>query len=167
MIKAHSYILKARCPYFAAMLRNVGGFSETNGQGQSYSLIQIKNVAKPILNCVIQYLYSDSFMLLDLSMDFYLQLLIISDYFMLPRLVQICSSYIKELMTQQNALSVLLLAHAHNAHDLFRYCLNFVSKFEDCILMSKEWTLFKKYTDLHLYNEILGELVKFRDNFLV
>jgi len=64
-------------------------------------------------------------------------------------------------------LSVLLLAQAHNAHDLLRYCLNFISLYEDSILMSREWNLFKKYTDSKLFDDILIELVHFRDEYHV
>ena len=38
-----------------------------------------------------------------------MQMLIYSDYFMIPRLVQICTKYIKGYVTLKNVLCVLLL----------------------------------------------------------
>lgn len=163
-IKVYSHILKARSPFFEAMLSSTNGFKEyflpltTNHKKNKFQVIEIKSISKLILNCLIQYMYSDSFMIHGQSIDFYKQLLIHADYFMLPRLVQICSDYIKNFVTRQNVLSVLLIAYSHNAIELFRFCLNFLSLNEETILQSKEFMIFKKCVEPELFAEIKAEL---------
>jgi len=46
---------------------------------------------------------------------------------MLPRLIDICSSYLKSYVTMKTALQMMLLSHAHNAEQLERYCINFIA----------------------------------------
>lgn len=65
--------------------------------------------------------------------------MIFADYFMISKLTNICSKYIKQFVTQKNALSVLLLSHAHNAPDLETFCLDFICLHENTLLPSKEW----------------------------
>lgn len=115
-IKSNTHILKARSQYFAAMFSKQNGFQEIQVKEQMvkqdhkrFHLVKIHG-QKLILNCVIQYLYSDSFMFISQNINFYIQLMVFADYLMLPRLVQICSCHIKNFVTQQNVLSVLLLA---------------------------------------------------------
>jgi ABC-type transporter Mla maintaining outer membrane lipid asymmetry ATPase subunit MlaF len=47
---------------------------------------------------------------------------------MLPRLVEICSKYIKSYVTCRTALSILLFSLAHNAEQLESYCTHFIAK---------------------------------------
>lgn len=75
---------------------------------------------------------------------FFLRLLMLADYFMLPRLVDICTSHIKPFVTVKNVLNVLLVAHAHNADQLERYCLNFITLNENEILESRDWRSLKR-----------------------
>ena len=60
-------------------------------------------------------MYSDHFYIQRQEVDFFVKLLIYADYFMLDRLVDICSSYLKPFINVQNVLKILLVAHAHNA----------------------------------------------------
>lgn len=46
---------------------------------------------------------------------FFLKLLILADYFMLPRLVDICAKNIMTFINCDNVLKIFLIAHAHNA----------------------------------------------------
>lgn len=63
---------------------------------------------------------------------------------MLPKLTQVCSKYLKQYITCSNVISVMLLAHAHNAEELETICLDFICLNEQAILRSNEWKLFKK-----------------------
>jgi len=72
--------------------------------------------------------------------------MIYSDYFIIPRLAQICSRYTRLFITPINVLSVLLIAHAHNSSDLELFCIEFICLNEEKLLMSKEWKQFKDNT---------------------
>lgn len=73
-----------------------------------------------------------------------MKLMIYADYFMLSRLVEICSSYLKGFVTPKTVLNILLIAHAHNAEQLERYCLNFFAMHEKEIMESRSWRHFKR-----------------------
>jgi hypothetical protein len=70
--------------------------------------------------------------------------MIYADYFMLSRLVEICSSYLKGFVTTKTVLQILLIAHAHNAEQLERFCVNFFALHEKEIVESRCWRHFKR-----------------------
>jgi hypothetical protein len=63
---------------------------------------------------------------------------------LLPRLVEICSSYLKNYVTIKNALHILLVAHSHNALQLEQFCINFIVINEKEILNGREFRSFKR-----------------------
>lgn len=91
-IKGNSLVLSARNEYFGAMFNKNHGFREVSDQdyqkqGQNkFKMIKIHGVPKIFFNCIIQYLYSDHFYIGQQSIEFFLQLMIYSDYFLIPRL---------------------------------------------------------------------------------
>lgn len=91
-IKGNSVVLGARSEYFRAMFDPSHGFREVSEkhyqqQGQNaFKLIKIHGVPKIFFNCIIQYLYSDHFYIGQQSIEFFLQLFIYADYFLIPRL---------------------------------------------------------------------------------
>jgi hypothetical protein len=78
-------------------------------------VITVTGVPKSFFTCIIQYLYSDHFYIQNEEIEFFIKMMIYADYFMLPRLVDICSSYLKQFVTPKTVLQVMLVAHAHNA----------------------------------------------------
>lgn len=76
------------------MLSNKYKFQETMIK-QEGSVIVVQGVPKIFFTCIIQYIYSDHFYIQKEEAEFFIRLMIFADYFMLPRLVDICSSYLK------------------------------------------------------------------------
>lgn len=100
-------------------------------------------------------MYSDHFYIQRQEADFFVKLMIYADYFMLNRLVDICSSYLKPFVNVKNVIKILLVAHAHNAEQLENYCINFISKNEADVMSSRAWKQLKKYAEeslLHTFN---------------
>jgi len=171
-IKGNSVVLRKRSEYFRAMFEQrefhiglnfkehcskITLISKTHSyqqfpQTNQFRLVEIDGIPKIYFNCIIQYLYSDSFYLSEHNIQFFLRLMIYADYFMITRMVQICSNYIKKFVTLQNVLSVLLIAHAHNSGDLENFCINFICLNEAKILHSREWNKFKKNTCSRMLN---------------
>jgi hypothetical protein len=58
----------------------------------------------------------------------------------------------------KNLLQILLLAHAHNATQLERYCINFFSLNEKDIFESRGWRHFKREASESLVVSILDML---------
>ena len=112
LIKANSLVLSARCPYFKSMLSSKYMFRESKKEG---GFVKVQGVPKSYFSCIIQYIYSDHFYIQRQEPEFYVKLLIFADYFMLPRLIDICASYLKGFVNLKTVLNLYLLAHAHNA----------------------------------------------------
>ena len=120
LIKANRLVLSTRCPYFASMLSSKYAFKESSLVGKNdpsglIGNIRVSGVPKLYFSCIIQYIYSDHFYISKQDAEFFLKLMIYADYFMLPRLVDICESYLKSYVSSTTVLNLLLLAHAHNA----------------------------------------------------
>lgn len=99
-----------------------------SGYHRHCQAIRIEEVGMEQFHCIIQYIYSDHFVISTHSLAFFLQLFVSADFFMLPRLVDICSSYIKNYVNAKTAMTLLLYAMAHNASQLLRYCTHFIAK---------------------------------------
>ncbi len=111
------------------MLSSTYQFKETQvNRGGS---IKVVGVPKLYFNTILEYIYSDHFFIHKHSIEFFVRLLIFADYFMLPRLVEICSRYLKSFLTTSTALSLLLLAHSHTAEQLESYCVHFIAMHEN------------------------------------
>lgn len=156
LIKANSLVLKTRCPYFASMLSSDYNFSEC--QIKRGSSIRVEGVPKIYFQALVQYIYSDHFFIQRNNIDFFVKLLIFADYFLLPRLVDICSSYLKQFVTVNSTFSLLLLAQSHNAAQLERYCIQFISMNESEIYQTKAFHMFRLKADPKLYTAVMQKV---------
>ena len=155
-IKANSLILRTRSPYFSSMLSPYYGFKEASVM--KGSSIRVVGVSKSLFSCVLQYIYSDHFYIQSHTVEFFVQLFIIADYFMLTRLVDICSSYLKTFVNCNTALSMMLLAHAHNAEQLERYCLHFIAMNQEAISGSQAFHNFRGKADISLFDSFNSKI---------
>ncbi|CDW71485.1 kelch repeat [Stylonychia lemnae] len=142
LIKANTIVLSARCPYFNSMLSSQYSFKESLVDRSGY--IRVTGVPKLYFSCIIQYIYSDHFYIQKYEAEFFIKLMMYADYFLLPRLIDICSSYLKKYVNEKSALQIFLLAHAHNADQLEKYCINFICLHEQEILSSRHFRNFKR-----------------------
>jgi BTB/POZ domain len=106
--------------------------------------IVMEGVPKHMFNCLIQYIYSDHFYIHRHDVDFFIQLLVYADYFIMPRLVDICSSYLKTFVNSKTVVDILLFALAHNAQQLQRYCINFIALNEKEVTESTSFLRFRQ-----------------------
>jgi hypothetical protein len=88
LIKANSLVLSTRCEYFRSMLSFKYSFLESKIKKNGY--IKVHGVPKLYFSCIIQYIYSDHFYIPKQDPEFFIKLMVYADYFMLPRLVDIC-----------------------------------------------------------------------------
>ncbi len=99
--------------------------------------IRVVGVPKIFFNTILEYMYSDHFHIQKHSIDFFVRLMIFADYFLLPRLVDICCRYLKPFVTINTAVILFLVAHSHNAEQLESYCINFIAMNEAEVLKTK------------------------------
>lgn len=156
LIKANSLILRTRSPYFSAMLSKEYGFKE--GQQKRSSNIRVEGVPKALFSCIIQYIYSDHFYIQRHNLEFFVQLFIFADYFILPRLVEICSNYLKTFVNSSSVLTLLLLAHAHNSEQLERYCVHYIAMHQHEVLRGQTYESFKSRCHPSLFKSLIDRV---------
>lgn len=154
MIKGNSLILKTRCPYFSSMFR----FKEQQFESQKIQEIKVDGISKQYFNTIIQYIYSDRILIYKHSICFFVKVLILADYFILPRLIDICSFYLKSYVSSSTAFQLLLVANSHNAEQLERYCIKFIAMNSKTILESKQFNDFKQKAHHSLYNFVMKKI---------
>src|SRR3569833_486044 len=165
LIKANSLILMSRCDYFRHMLSHKYSFRES--QLRHEGIIAVNGIPKSFFTCIIQYIYSDHFYIQKQEIEFFVKLLIYADYFMLNRLVDICSSYLKQYVTVKTVLQIMLIAHAHNADQLERFCINYATLHEKDIMESRSWRQFKRQAHESLVELVLTNIKKEREESYV
>lgn len=111
ILPANSAVVTSRCDYFRSMLTKKYGFKfESDGMVR---FVEIKGIERSYFQVILQYLYSDTYQICSDEMNsltFFLSLLIYADYFMIQRLVEICSKKITECIRPKNAIALLLIA---------------------------------------------------------
>ena len=123
-------------------------------------VIKVIGVPRAYFSCIIQYIYSDHFYISRHDLEYFLKLLTFADYFLLPRLVEICSSYLKNFVNLKNALHILLVAHSHNAIQLEQYCINYIIMNERDIMNSREYKNFKRRAQAGLLKVIEESILR-------
>ncbi len=162
IVKANSVVLSKRSEYFRSMLAHNSKFKEL--KQKSSGVIRVENIEKAMFYPLMQYLYCDSFYITEESWYFYVRFLIVADFFLLPRLVDICSKHLQPYVNRDNVLKILLLAHAHNATQLQRYCINFIgSNYEEILEKSDEWDRICLKAQTSLTKYIQEEALKERE----
>ena len=125
-IRVNSAVLCARSDYFKAMFSSSNSFRESYfthyfDDGQQHEIRQLKRIVKlrgipkVYMAAIIQYLYSDNFIIVESNIQFYLNLMLFADYFILPRLSEICQLHLTKFVKPKNCLELYLVAQAHNA----------------------------------------------------
>ena len=149
-IRVNSAVLSARSEYFRAMFSSRYSYRESYfthyfDDGQNHEVRQLKRIVtlrgvpKIYLAAIIQYLYSDNFIIVESNIQFYLNLMLYADYFMIPRLSEICQLHLAKFVKPKNCLELYLVAQAHNAEQLEQFCLHFIATNHSAILASQEW----------------------------
>ena len=132
------------------MLSNTNNFKEVDLK----KLVEIKGIPREYFVKIIQYLYSDHFYMSNETetLEYFLNLLIYSDYFILNRMTQIISRYIGNMVAVENVIAILTIANAHNAPQLLDFCIQFICIHEQEFKMQSEWSNLK--SNYNLVNKV-------------
>lgn len=126
----HRFMLAARSPVFAAMLKH--GSSTANGRVMEIDC----DLEASVLEDVLQFIYTG-----DVSSCFRHtgQILIAAEYYDLKTLKARCETELCRLITVENCLNSLLLADRHNSEVLKTSALWFFRKHFKSIMKTNEW----------------------------
>lgn len=163
-IHANRAILAARSDYFRAMLFNAGmkesilahKHAEVGSEPDTRLPIAINDVSYSVFCNVIEYIYTDS--IRNITLDLAIQLLIISEEFMLDRLKGLCEDMIRKEITVNNVMSILLDSHSHRASGLYDIALEFV------VRNLKNSSILNDLQKLKVEPDLLIEIIKRSSN---
>ncbi|CAL1279990.1 unnamed protein product [Larinioides sclopetarius] len=154
-IPAHKIILSARSPVFAAMFKNP---MKENHENE----VVIDDMEVPVLQLMLTYVYTGN--LSDLTVSSASDLLYAADKYQLGDLKKVCCEFLKNRISLQNVLRILLLGELHynelksRAIDYICLVCKEISVFEN----TEEWkTLRKERPDLTV--DILTAVLKAKE----
>jgi len=181
-IPAHRAALSARSPVIAAMFG--GGFKE----GQQDEIV-ISDANYECFMALLEFLYTDHAPIEQSDM---MALLVLGNRFALPRLVTLCELYISKAIdvackddiarADIDVIGILHTAQEHNAAQLAKFCLHFIStnyqpmsKREEFKLLTGEnkkhveehqWPPLSYLKELEIYEKAIGGTTKGDDRCL-
>ena len=153
LICANSVVLNARCEYFRIMFNMRYGFRENSKSDLALTAdfphsnvrhVRVRGIPKQYFTAIIQFLYTDNFCQTECNLAYFLRLMIYADYFMLVRLSELCQQIIKQFVRPKNVMDLFLVAHAHNAAKLERFCIHFLTVNFIEVSKSFQWKDFAK-----------------------
>ncbi|KAL9981519.1 hypothetical protein ACROYT_G010227 [Oculina patagonica] len=151
-VYGHKMILKARSEVMAAMLG--GAFRESDVDTE----IEIKDASLQSFLALLEYLYTDH---APIEEGDSVEIMILADRFCLPRLVTLCELYITKKVDSSiqkrvadgtsDVINLLLTSQAHNAKQLSRWCLHFISTNFSVFESTEEFDLVQGENREHVY----------------
>jgi len=118
LIPGHKTILAARCKKFQMMFQR-NGLKESREAEVTVACTNSK-----LFSAMLEYIYGDEVKISSPSMA--LDLMILADEYLLPRLKEICENEIIKSIDAKNVASLLESADKYNAMLLKNFCLDFI-----------------------------------------
>ncbi|GET56283.1 hypothetical protein GLOIN_2v1534764 [Rhizophagus irregularis DAOM 181602=DAOM 197198] len=141
-LRAHSFMLRARCSYFKRALSS--DWEEVDGDGNF--IFKKPNISIDVFQLILRYLYT-GIVDYDHSKDIILQSLIAADELGLDKLVGRIQEYLLENkeFIYKDPVSTLRVIHQHEPlEDLRNYCLDIISEEPTILFSSKEFPSLEK-----------------------
>ncbi|GFX38469.1 TD and POZ domain-containing protein 1 [Trichonephila clavipes] len=141
---AHKYILSARSPVFKAMFTN--DMRERNSE-----CVNIEDLSDGTVRSMLLYMYTAT--LPNLHWDRACDLYTAADKYEILSLKSKCASFLKDNLTQDNALNLLILTDMHQDKNLKSAVQDYILNHTD-IFNTNEWKLFMK-TNVELAADLM------------
>ncbi|GBO21425.1 Speckle-type POZ protein B [Araneus ventricosus] len=129
---AHKIVLCARSPVFKAMLINEMKEKNTN-------CIQVDDLGDDVVQQLLLFLYSDT--VENFEWEIATQLYYAADKYQVGKLKELCSPFLVESLTPNNAGELLLLADTHSDSDLKKVVEDFILEHDQQVFGSEEWEM--------------------------
>ena len=144
IIKAHTLILASGSPILAAMFQN--DFKESQER-----LVLIKDIEAKVFENFLRYIYVGECDLLEKGEGSEVaDLLVAADKYAVDSLKEECENHLSKIITVENAVQYLELAHLHNAQKLHKSALNFMADNAKAVCSRKDvfMAMMKSYPEL-------------------
>ncbi|KAK7103780.1 kelch-like protein 30 [Littorina saxatilis] len=131
VFSCHQILLDAFCPYFAAYFsfhERSGGGTEIKkggdgGPGVDRVSLKYNGVTVNGFSKLLEFMYTGE---LEVTADDVIDVLRCADFLQFHQVVHLCSAFLQQHITAETCLQVLVLARAHDLHDLAQKALSFV-----------------------------------------
>jgi len=141
---AHKSIVSTRCKVMRTMFKSA--FSEA-----TQSVVKINDTSPEAFSAFLKYIYSDHSPILECEDS--VGILVLANEFGLTRLITLCELYITKQVEVATAnditkadidvIGLLLLSQIHNAPQLEKFCLHFISSNYQPMKKRQEWSKLK------------------------
>lgn len=139
-IKAHRAILAARSPVFSAMF-------EHDTLEKQQNRVVIEDLSRESMVQLLKFLYTGE--MDELTAQELLSLFVAADKYSLPKLKEKCSRSLCSLVSNEVALSVLVVANLHEDEELKNAAIQVVLDNAMEVMRSPEWlTFLKEYPEM-------------------
>ncbi|XP_060573661.1 uncharacterized protein LOC132731489 [Ruditapes philippinarum] len=128
VIKAHKNVLASRSSVFQAMF--FGPCADTT------DVVELKDKEKEILHLFLVYIYSDSITLTEGTASAILEM---AHYYQVTNLVQLCSEFLKTVLTASNVCETLTLAMFYNLYGLRDACCSFIDSHAQDVIQTESF----------------------------
>jgi speckle-type POZ protein len=119
---AHKCILSARCEFFRAMFR-LGGMKES-----IQNAVDVNNHPLHAFKLAMKFIYTDFVDLSSCTVDESIDVIKLSEEYLLPRLKGLCEEAMTKNLETENACKMLAAAEQYGAKILRRNCLAFIKE---------------------------------------
>ena len=141
---AHKAILAARSPVFAKMF-------EHEMQESLSSQVELSDIDPEIVKEMLVYIYTGQVPKIEEKVN---DLLYVADKYQLDHLKSVCERHLTYSLQVDNAARIIQLAYMHNAPQLKKNALRFISKHAAEVRATEEWEEVKQG------NEVLDDLIE-------
>jgi speckle-type POZ protein len=150
---AHKVILAARSPVFAKMF-------EHDMQESANNRVKVDDIQPDVFKEVLTYMYTGQVPKFSAGENMVYELLYAADKYQLDDLKSLCERQLISILNFQNAARITQCAHLHNAPELKKATLQFISKNATAVRATKEWEQVKQCP------EILDEVIQAMDTVI-
>ena len=128
--ECHKVVLSSQSNVFDAMFTNMNMNEANSGK------VEIKDLKADAIETMIDFLYKQEIKDCNLINT---QLLLAADKYNITKLVELCYQHLKKIISQENALDILLTAELTNQEDLLNAASEFVRKNPTKLIKSTTW----------------------------
>ena len=153
--KAHKAILAARSNFFET--RFSSRWQEQN-TSESSGKVELTDVPGTVMEVMLSYMYTGEVAAIE---KVAISVLPFAEEYGLEGLKKMCEQSLAKSLTSDNAVDLLITANAHNALDLKKVCMDYISSNVVSVKKSEGWRKLKERQDCHdLCIELLEKITE-------
>ena len=141
--RAHKAILAAQSDFFKTRFSSRWQDQKTS---ESSEKVELADVPGNVMEVMLSYMYTGEVAAIE---EVAISVLPFAEEYGLEGLRKMCEQSLAESLTSDNAVDLLITANAHNALDLKKVCMDYISSNVVSVRKSEGWRKLKERQDCH------------------